>query len=107
MRMSTAFLFIALAAVAAALVSGSASAADITGFGLKGGLSVSTLHGRLPTDALFQNETRLGAGGGVSLCIRLGEHVWLQPEVLYVAKGTSLGKIGLSDSSGEIGRAHV
>ena len=101
MRVIAAFFSLALAA-ALALAFRNASAADIMTIGLKGGLSLSTLHGRLPTDAFIQNGTRRGATGGVFLTIDLGRTISLQPEALFVAKGTSLGNEGVTDASGKL-----
>jgi opacity protein-like surface antigen len=85
-----------------------ASAAGIGALGLKGGLSASTLHGRLPTDAFITNGTRYGFAGGVSLEIGLGGWLTLQPEALFVMKGTSLGSIDITGPGGTvIGTAKV
>ena len=65
MRLSAAIPSAALAAVLA-LGPGDASAARLTTIGLKGGLSVATFHGSLPTDPFVRNGSRLGAAGGVS-----------------------------------------
>ncbi len=107
MRRPTVLLSVAVAAM---LAPGPASAlaAGINAVGLKGGLSVSTLHGDLPTDPFVRNGSRLGFGGGVSLTIGLEGPVSLQPEILFAAKGTSLGTIELTDGSGNpIGTADV
>jgi len=85
-----------------------AAAAGVTGIGLKGGLSIATLHGRLPTDGLVENSSKLGFGGGVWLTLPLGGGFSLQPELNYAAKGTSFGKIDLTDSFGTVvGTAEV
>ncbi len=83
------------------------AAADV-GFGVKGGLSVSTLHGRLPTDGLLENAAMYGFAGGAWATLPLGRAFALQAEVVYVAKGTSLGKVALTDSGGsQVGTAEV
>jgi hypothetical protein len=81
-------------------VAGPARAAGIAAVGLKGGLSASTLHGSLPTDAFVTNGTRYGIAGGVSLAIGLGGWVTLEPEALFVTKGTTLGSIDVTDAFG-------
>src|SRR6185295_7786773 len=55
---------------------------------IKGGLSAATLHGNLPTDPFVENGTRLGLGGGLSVAIGMRGRFTLQPEMLYVMKGT-------------------
>ncbi|MGH7730646.1 MAG: porin family protein [Candidatus Eiseniibacteriota bacterium] len=85
---------------ALSLLPATAGAAGIRGIGLKGGLSVATLHGRLPTDGLIENGTKLGFGGGMSLSIPLGHNVSFQPELIYAMKGTSFGEFDLTDSTG-------
>jgi len=85
-----------------------ASPAGPIALGIKGGLSAATLHGSLPTDALFQNGVRYGAAGGVSITVPFGGIFSLQPEVLFVQKGTSLGSVELTDQGGNvIGTADV
>ena len=107
MRKPTALFCIAMMAMLAAGPP-SASAVGITAIGIKGGLSVATLHGDLPTDPFVRNRTLLGPGGGVSVTIGLNGLVSLQPELLYAAKGTSLGDIDLTDNAGNpVGTAEV
>jgi hypothetical protein len=100
MSMRTALLSTALLSTTMAW-SGPA-AAEVAVVGLKGGMSLSTLHGPLPTDGLVENGWRLGAGGGVSLAIDFGSRILVQPEVLFVAKGTTLGSTDLTDSNGNV-----
>lgn len=71
-------------------------------FGFKGGLSVATLRGSLPTDGLVENSSKLGFGVGGWLAIPLGPNLSLQPELNYVQKGTSLGTVELTDPGGTV-----
>jgi hypothetical protein len=80
-----------------------AAPAGAVGFGVQGGLSVATLRGDLPTDGLVENGSKSGFGAGVWLAIPMSPNISLQPELCYVQKGTSLGKIDLTDSLGFIG----
>jgi hypothetical protein len=84
------------------------SAAAPIAVGIKGGLSAATLHGDLPSDPFVEHGTRLGVGGGLSVTIGMGGRFALQPEMLYVMKGTSLGDVDLTDDSGNsLGTARV
>lgn len=94
-----AFRFVVLAA---ALLLPATASARVTTIGVKAGLSVSTLHGSLPTDGFVENGWKLGFGGGVSLGIPLAGGLSLQPELNYVAKGTSLGTLELTGPGGTI-----
>ena len=78
------------------------AAAGITMIGLKGGLSASTLHGDLPTDPFVKNETRFGFGGGAFITVGVNRIVSVQPEILFAAKGTSLGNVDVTDPSGNV-----
>jgi hypothetical protein len=98
--------FLVLSA-ATVLVAATATAGAV-GFGFKGGLSVATLRGSLPSDAVVQNSSKLGLGVGAWVAIPLGPTLSLQPELNYVQKGTSLGSIDLTDPFGAIiGTAEV
>lgn len=92
-------LVVALAVVCAAPLAATRSSAA-PAIALKGGLSASTLHGSLPTDNLFSNGLRYGFGAGVSLTVNVTDALAIQPEALYVTKGTSLGDLTLTDSNG-------
>jgi len=69
-------------------------------FGIKGGLSVATLRGSLPTDGLVENGSRLGLAAGGWFALPLGPRLSIQPEITYVQKGTSLGTIEIVDNAG-------
>ena len=97
-----AFRALRLVVFAAALLLPATASARVTTIGIKAGLSVATLHGSLPTDGVVENGWKLGFGGGVSFGIPLAGGLSLQPEVGYVAKGTSLGNIDLTDSGGNV-----
>lgn len=71
-------------------------------FGIKGGLSVATLHGSLPTDALVRNGAKLGFAAGAWLAIPVGPRLSVQPEFNYVQKGTSLGSVDVTDGGGTV-----
>jgi len=90
--------FLVLSA-ATALVATTAPAGAV-GFGFKGGLSVATLRGSLPTDGLIENSSKLGIGAGGWVAIPLTPNLSLQPELNYVQKGTSLGSFDLTDPFG-------
>ena len=90
-----------LASILAVLAAAPASAGPPI-YGFKGGLGVATLHGELPTDPFGAHEARKGFGGGASLMFGLGGALALQPEVLFVTKGTSLGKVNVSDWNGNV-----
>jgi outer membrane protein with beta-barrel domain len=68
--------------------------------GLKGGLSASTLHGDVPADP--KNERRLGFSGGAFITVGVNRLVSVQPEILFVTKGTSLGTVDLTDQNGTV-----
>ncbi|MBI1796708.1 MAG: PorT family protein [Candidatus Eisenbacteria bacterium] len=74
---------------------------------LKGGVSIATWYGDLPTDPLFANGSRVGVGAGVGFSFGLTRLIAVQPELLYVEKGTSLGDVTLTDAYGaSTGTAH-
>ena len=84
------------------------AAADPPSYGLKAGLGIATLHGNLPTDPFFPHGTRRGFGGGAAFTFGLGGGLALQPEVLFVTKGTSLGQVNVTDWNGNVvGTAEV
>jgi hypothetical protein len=84
------------------------AAAEPPSYGLKAGLGIATLHGSLPTDPFLSHELRKGFGGGAALTFGLGRGLALQPEVLFVTKGTSLGQTNITDWNGTvIGTAEV
>lgn len=100
MRLSHVMFSAAL--LAAPIQAHEATAARVAAIGLKGGVSLATLHGALPSDPFVQNGWRLGAAGGVSVTIGLGSWLSLQPELLFAAKGTTLGSADLTDSAGTV-----
>ncbi len=106
MRTCRWFSFPAIAAtIGLVIVTGPAGAAA---FGLKGGLSVATLHGGLPTDGLVENGSKLGLGVGAWVAIPVGPRLSVQPELNYVQKGTSLGTVEVTDPGGAvIGSAEI
>lgn len=71
-------------------------------FGFKGGMSVATLRGDLPTDPLVNSTSRLGFGGGGWIAIPIGPRLSVQPEVNYVQKGAKLGTIEFTDMGGTV-----
>lgn len=87
---------------AALALLGAAVPASGAVFGFKGGLSVATLRGSLPTYALVANSSRIGLGGGVWVAIPLGPRISIQPEVNYVQKGRSFGTIEITDMGGAV-----
>lgn len=101
MRTSPAIVSVVLAFVLlSAAIPG--AAAEFTSVGFKGGLCAATLHGDLPTDPFVSNATRYGFGGGVSLTFAMGGAFSIQPEILYVMKGTSLGSVDITDPGGNV-----
>jgi hypothetical protein len=64
------------------------------------GLASTTLRGDLPTDPFQAHEARSGFGGGAALTIGLRGPLALQPEILFVTKGTSLGQVKVTDWNG-------
>ena len=106
--MVRASIHLGIAVFALALcIPGTTAAAPIA-VAIKAGLSAATLHGNLPTDPFVKHGTRLGLGGGLSVTIGMRGRFALQPEMLYVMKGTSLGEADLTNSSGTvIGTAKV
>lgn len=81
-----------------------AAAADPPSYGLKAGLGIATFHGDLPTDPFLEHGTRRGFGGGAAFTFGLGGALALQPEVLFVTKGTSLGQVNVRDWNGMVVR---
>ena len=78
------------------------AAAGPPSYGLKAGLGITTVHGNLPTDPFLAHEPRKGFGGGAALTFGLGRGLALQPEVLFVTKGTSLGQANVTDWNGKV-----
>lgn len=77
-------------------------------FGFKAGLSVATLRGSLPSDPLIDNSSKLGFAAGGWVAIPLGPSLALQPELVYVQKGTSLGSVDVTGPGGNVvGSAEV
>jgi hypothetical protein len=75
--------------------------------GIKGGLSAATWHGDLP-EGPFAHDTRFGFGAGLSFGFGFNRLITLQPELLYVQKGMSLGEVTVTDPYGTpTGSAHV
>jgi opacity protein-like surface antigen len=101
MRARTQFLGWALALAVLPYAAPPAAAAG-TRVSLKGGLSMATLLGTLPTSSLVSNGYRNSAGGGIAVTFA-GRGRWaFQPEALYVSKGTSYGKSDLTDPVGNV-----
>lgn len=98
--MSRAHRLVPLAAALAALAMASLVHAAAASVHLKAGFSAATLHGELPTDFLFTRGMRKGFGGGLAVAIPVRRGLAIQPEVLYVMKGTTMGEFTFSDSSG-------
>lgn len=67
---------------------------------LKAGFSAATLHGELPTDPFVTRGMRKGFSGGVGVTIPVRHGLAIQPEVLYVMKGTTMGEFTLTDAAG-------
>jgi Outer membrane protein beta-barrel domain len=100
MSQTPAFARLVLASV---LVLASAPAtAGPPSYAVKGGLGIATVHGNLPTDPFFAHEPRKGFGGGAAFTFELGGGMALQPEVLFVTKGTSLGQVKVTDWNGNV-----
>jgi outer membrane protein with beta-barrel domain len=94
---------IARLVLASILVFASApAAADPPSYGLKAGLGIATVHGNLPTDPFLAHGTRRGFGGGAAFTFGLGGALALQPEILFVTKGTSLGQANVTDWNGTV-----
>lgn len=94
---------IARLVLASILVFASApAAADRPSYGLKAGLGIATLHGSLPTDPFLAHEPRTGFGGGAAFTFELDGALALQPEILFVTKGTSLGQVNVMDWNGTV-----
>lgn len=107
MRVRPAFHCLAVIVATAILPSG-ASTAGVAAVGLKGGVSVATVHGRLPTDPFLNNGSRTAFAGGASLTVQLTRRIALQAEALLAPKGTSLGSVDLTDPAGNVlGTAQV
>jgi len=100
MRARTLYLW--LVPALAALPIAARPVAAVTRVSLKGGLSMATLLGTLPTSSLVPNEYRNSAGGGIAVTFAGGGRWAFQPEVLYVSKGTSYGKSDLTGPSGNV-----
>jgi len=58
--------------------------AEITGFGVKAGLSYANIHGH----DVYEQRSRMGFGAGAFLTFGLGSSFAVQPEVLFVMKGS-------------------
>jgi hypothetical protein len=58
--------------------------AEVTGFGVKAGLSYANIHGR----DVYEQRSRIGFGAGAFLTFGLGSSFAVQPEVLFVMKGS-------------------
>lgn len=97
----------AATAVVLLFAGGPAAAVPTPSIGLKGGLCASTFRGDLPS-ALEPHSTKYGFGGGLSFSFDVGHGIGVQPELLFVMKGTSLGDLTLTDSNGTpVGTASV
>ena len=58
--------------------------AEVTGFGVKAGLSCANIHGH----DVYEQRSRMGFGAGAFLTFGLGSSFAVQPEVLFVMKGS-------------------
>ena len=58
--------------------------AEVTGFGVKAGLSYADIHGH----DVYEQRPRMGFGAGAFLTFGLGSSFAVQPEVLFVMKGS-------------------
>jgi hypothetical protein len=58
--------------------------AEVAGFGVKAGLSYANIHGR----DVYDQRYRMGFGAGAFLTFGLGSSFAVQPEVLFVMKGS-------------------
>ena len=98
---------VAVATALALLTAWPALAATLS-IGLKGGLTASNFSGDLPTDPFEPHTTKLGFGGGLAFGFDVGHGIAIQPELLFVMKGTSLGKVDITDNSGStVGHARI
>lgn len=101
-------LFGLVLGLATAVAPTAIAAGGLLSYGVKAGLAAATLNGDLPTDPFFGHEKRLGFGGGAAFTFGLGGVFALQPEILYVTKGTSLGDVIITDWNGNpVGTAKV
>jgi len=64
--------------------------AEVTGFGLKAGLSYANIHGR----DVYEQKPKMGFGAGAFLTYGLGSFFAVQPEVLFVQKGSKYSNGG-------------
>ncbi len=78
-------LIVALALVA--LMSGTVLAEGMT-IGFKGGLNLADLKGDIEDAIGVGTKMKLGFGGGVFLNYQMTESISLQPELLFIMKGT-------------------
>jgi hypothetical protein len=85
--------------VAICLPAAALAAGPIT-FGLKGGLVVANVSPREIAGGLAQLDSKRGPGGGAFVDWELNSRVTMSGEVLYVSKGTSLGKFDVTDANG-------
>jgi hypothetical protein len=67
---------------------------------LKAGFSAATLHGELPVDPFVTRGMRKGVGGGLAVSIPVRHGFSIQPELLYVMKGTTMGEVEFTDAFG-------
>jgi hypothetical protein len=81
-------------------VAASAIPSAATSVHLKAGFSAATLHGELPTDPLVTRGMRKGFGGGLAVTIPVRHGLAIQPEVLFVMKGTTMGEFTYTDAAG-------
>lgn len=58
--------------------------AEVTGFGVKAGLSYANIHGH----DVYEQRSRMGFSAGAFLTLGLGSYFAVQPEVLFVMKGS-------------------
>ena len=68
--------------------------ADVTGFGVKAGLSYANIRGH----DVYDQEFRMGFSGGAFLTYGLGSSFAVQPEVLFVRKGSKYSNGSGSDA---------
>jgi hypothetical protein len=75
---------ILLAAGLAVLLFSGPVRTEITGFGVKAGLSYANIHGH----DVYEQRSRMGFSAGAFLTFGLGSFFAVQPEVLFITKGS-------------------
>jgi len=80
-----------------AILGTAAPAAAGIAFGVRGGLSVSSISGE---SSLIHTSSKYGPGGGVFFTLGVSDAFSVQPEILYVSKGASWGDGQSTDDLG-------